>query len=329
MKKNLFGANCLVKNNLKRIASIDIGTNSIHLVAAEINDDKTFSIIHKERDIIRLGEGIGESSKYNLKEDAIDRALQKIADFKSRSDSLGVTEILAGTTSAVRSAGNGQTFLNSIKNLGIDIQLISGEEECLLIYYGVKSDPFFSDQSVFIIDMGGGSCEFIAEKDSRPDFITSLELGALRMKSMFFTTDPPNADDINKLEEHVKKLIDPIVINCRGLKFGTAAGTSGAVFSLVDIIKWRQGVMETKNLNHEVFTLDELKDAAEYLCSISLEERLKIPRLHPLRADIIHAGAVVLATVMETLGINTLTACDRALREGLIYRFIHAVQPEH
>ena len=355
-----------------RVAAIDIGSNSIHLVIAETDNlsfrtkreilkdssytfgmtkhqnVSTFSIIHKERQLVRLGEGLGITKEYFLKEEAINRTIDQIKKYLIKIKELDVNKVFVATTSAVRSAKNGEEFLKLVKELGLPITVVSGKEEGELIYLGVKSDPYFTDKAVFIIDIGGGSAEFIVGKGEVPDIVQSLDLGAVRMTSMFLHTDPPTLQEQKKLNEYVKTAIWPVIkkikiplnppfINGESVDgknmeirtpFDIMIGTSGAIFTLTDLLLRRNHEWFTDNkidlndLIHKNILLNHLKELTEYLYSIPLEKRLQIPHLHPRRADIIMAGASVLITIMEEIGIKEMITCERALREGLIARYL-------
>lgn len=319
----------MTNKTFKRIAAIDIGTNSIHLVIAETDKpNKIFSIIHKERQLVRLGEGLGTNREYSLKHEAINRTIKQVEQYLIKIKELKVNKVIATTTSAVRSAKNGEKFLSRIKQLGVEITVVSGKEEGELIYSGVKSDPYFIDKSIFIIDIGGGSAEFIAGTGKTPAIVQSLDLGAVRMTSMFLHTDPPTMEQRQKLNAYVKQKINALSKQIKTTGFEVTVGTSGSVFTLMELIARRKNIFFSdeqillKDLNHKIVTLIALKELTEYLYSIPLSERLEIPNLHSLRADIIMAGASVLINIMEQTDVNELITCESALREGLIARYL-------
>ena len=302
------------------IASIDIGTNSTHLLIAEINLDlKTFSIKFTDKSSTRLGE---KDEDGNLTEESMERVLKTLRRFKDYCKSNGVNRILTAATSAVREAPNGRDLINKVQgDLGIQIELISGAEEARLIYLGVLSGMALEDKLYVIIDIGGGSTELILADKKDAIALTSSRVGAVRLKNDFLDTQPINQERSDFLRTFIQGSLEPSVGKIkRRLKKEKAVSmiaTSGTAISLGNLILSDLG--EPKQKMHGFkFTKESLEIVLEKLIKMTISEIQKIPSLSERRAEIILPGALILDTSMNMLNFNELIISERALREGLV-----------
>ncbi len=302
------------------VASIDIGTNSTHLLIAQINSDlKSFSIKFTEKSTTRLGERDDEG---NLTDDGIDRVLQTLKRFKEYCSSYGVIKILAAATSAVRESPNGRDLIKSVKeNIGIDIELISGAEEARLIYLGVLSGMSLENKSQVILDIGGGSTEIILANSKDTRALTSARVGAVRLKNDFFKDEPLTTSRIEFLKTFIQGSLEPSIGKIkRRLKKNESfsmIATSGTAIALGNLISSDLGEPKQKmhGYNFSKFNLERLLSK---LIKLSPNERREIPSLSERRSEIIVPGGLILDTTMEMLEIDNLTISERALREGLV-----------
>ncbi|ABM71729.1 putative exopolyphosphatase [Prochlorococcus marinus str. MIT 9515] len=302
------------------VASIDIGTNSTHLLISEVNLDlKSFSIKFTDKSTTRLGE---KDEEGNLTEESIQRVLYTLKRFKEYCNSNGVNQIVTAATSAVREAPNGRDFLNRVqKELGIQIELISGSEEARLIYLGVLSGMAFEDESYVIIDIGGGSTELILADKKDAIALTSSRVGAVRLKNDFLNEEPISNERSKFLKTFIRGSLEPSVekIKRRLHKEKSVAmiATSGTAISLGNLIL--SDLSQPKQKMHGYkFKKDNLEVILEKLIKMPITEIKKIPSLSERRAEIIIPGALILNTSMDMLDFNELTISERALREGLV-----------
>ena len=304
------------------IAAIDIGTNSIHMVIVEIDSSlPSFTIIATEKDTVRLGDRDPETGK--LTSEAIDRSLATLKRCKELADSLNARQIIAVATSATREAPNGQKFLQQIESeIGIVVNLISGIEEARRIYLGVLSGIDFNEQPHIIIDIGGGSTELILADIHEPRCLSSTKVGAVRLSKEFVTTDPISNEELNWLRAYVRGMlerpVDEIWTNLQLNEYPRTIGTSGTIETLATI-----NALETQGtvpdpLNGYEMSRKDLEKIVKKLAAMSYEERLKVPGISDKRAEIIIPGAVILLEAMTMLKLNSITICERALREGII-----------
>ena len=308
------------KNKDIFVASIDIGTNSTHLLIAQINaDSKTFSIKFTEKSTTRLGERDDEG---NLTEESIKRALETLRRFKEYCLSYHVEKILAAATSAVRESPNGRDFIKTIKeSIGFDIELISGSEEARLIYLGVLSGMALDNKSHLILDIGGGSTEIILADSEDVRALTSSRVGAVRLRNDFFDDNPLTNSRIEFIKTFIQGSLEPSIgkINRRIDKNKPISliATSGTAIALANLISAELG--EPKQKMHGFkFKKNNLDGLLEKLIKMSANERRKIPSLSERRAEIIIPGGLILETSLRLLNIDELTISERALREGLV-----------
>ncbi len=314
--------NDLVKNKDKKIyvASIDIGTNSTHLLVAQINSDlKSFSIKFAEKSTTRLGERDDEG---NLTEEAIGRVLETLKRFKEYCSSYGVVKILAAATSAVRESSNGKDLINRVQQeIGIKIELISGAEEARLIYLGVLSGMSLENKSHIILDIGGGSTELILANSEDTRALTSSRVGAVRLKNDFFGDEPLTNNRIEFLKTFIQGSLEPSIGKIRRRLMTNESlsiiGTSGTAITLGNLISADLGEPKQKMHGYK-FKKSNLEDILSKLIKMSPQERRKIHSLSERRSEIIIPGALILDTAMDMLDISDLTISERALREGLV-----------
>ena len=304
-----------------RIAAIDIGTNSVHVIVVQVRPDMSFEVIDREKEMVRLGAGgLGGRA---LTPGAMTAALQALSKFRRLAESHRVDQILAAATSATREAENGGEFLAAIeRHTGIRARVISGQEEAQLIHhaalYGVDAGP----QDAVVIDIGGGSVEITLGSATAVRLSRSFKLGVIRLTERFVKSDPLSKREERKLVAHISKEVDEYLAQIVALGFGRVIGTSGTVLSL-GATAW---TMEEGRPSTDIRNLRVPSGALRRLRKTVLDqdigERLKLPALDPRRADLIVAGAVLLDTILRALGAEELTLCDLALREGLVLDYI-------
>ncbi|WP_008312146.1 Ppx/GppA phosphatase family protein [Leptolyngbya sp. PCC 6406] len=304
------------------LAAIDVGTNSIHMVVVKIQPQfPTFTIIDREKETVRLGnfsEGTGE-----LSEEAIERGLRALKRCRSIAESFQAEDIIAVATSAVREADNGPAFLERVKQeVGLAVSLISGTEEARRIYLGVLSGMEFHNRPHAIIDIGGGSTEVILGTGEIHRFLSSTKVGAVRLMSQFVTTDPLSDEEFTYLRAYVRGRLEPPVEDLKRhlepeerLRL---VGTSGTIECLATLTAHDRLGFVPDPLNGFQISREELDQWIKRLRKMSYAERLALPDMAARRAEIILPGAIILQEAMALLGTETLTICERALREGVV-----------
>jgi exopolyphosphatase / guanosine-5'-triphosphate,3'-diphosphate pyrophosphatase len=306
----------------QNIAAIDIGTNSIHMVIVEIEPSlPSFSIISKEKDTVRLGDRDPKTG--NLTKEAMARSLAALKRCKDLATSLNANQIIAVATSATREANNGLQFLQQVKDeLNINVNLISGQEEARRIYLGVVSVMDFSDRPQVVIDIGGGSTELILADSKEPRFLSSTKIGAVRLTNEFVTTDPISKAELATLRAYIRGMLerptDTIWANLELNENPGFIGTSGTIETIAMIHALeKQGTIPSP-FNGYTITRDEIEAIVKRLAGMSYQERYNTPGISDRRAEIIVPGSIILLETMKMLKLESLTICERALREGII-----------
>jgi len=314
-----------IKNNI--LSAIDVGTNSIHLITAKIDGDQ-FTIIDRSKEVVRLGED-SPNMKY-MSAEAMERGITALKRFKAMAD-LSNGSIRAVATSAVREALNKDEFLSRVKKeTGINIEIISGYEEARLIYLGVlQSLPVFR-KHVLVIDIGGGSTEFIYGKEGNIYSVESLKIGAVRYTYEFFPDGKISKESIKECRKSIRGITFPIVRFLKDKNIEQYIGTSGTINNIVSIIKEFDYDGSEQLSNNCTFTKQELDRVINVLlsCKNSLKDS-KIKGLDPERCDIIIAGVLILEQLFLELNIEEMTYSDYALREGVLLDSIHKVSGEN
>jgi exopolyphosphatase / guanosine-5'-triphosphate,3'-diphosphate pyrophosphatase len=302
-----------------RLAAIDIGTNSFHLIIVEVDTNTgSFNILGREKENVRLGSG-STDMKY-LNDEAMARGIDALKRFKAMADSANAS-VRAIATSAVREAKNQQEFITRVKQeTGIKIEVASGVEEARYIYLGIlQALPVFGKKTL-LIDIGGGSTEFLIGHRRDIIYDNSLKLGAIRLTQRFFTEKEIDSKSIKACMRFISGHMSNVTREMARYNFETAVGSSGTIINLANIINLRRGGEVDAKLNNFTFAKDELFEVVdEILAAKTLKQRLKIPGLDPARADIISAGAVILEQIFKELKIKEMTISEYALREGIIF----------
>jgi exopolyphosphatase/guanosine-5'-triphosphate,3'-diphosphate pyrophosphatase len=304
------------------LAAIDIGTNSVHMVVVQVDPTlPAFTIIAREKDTVRLGDRDPKTG--NLTPAAMERAIAAIQRCRDLAVSLNAQQIIATATSATREASNGQAFLAQIQaEVGLFVNLISGQEEARRIYLGVLSGMDFQNQPHVIIDIGGGSTELILADSHEPRFLSSTKIGAVRLTQDFITTDPISLTELAALRAYVRGMLERPVDEMRSyVKFGEElrlVGTSGTIETLALIHAQEKLGAAPNPLNGYQMSRKDIKEMVKRFAALTYEQRFAIPGMSDKRAEIILAGSVVLLEAMSLLNLDTLTICERSLREGMI-----------
>ena len=301
-----------------RVAAIDIGTNSIHLVVAELSPDGSFRVLDSHKEMVQLGRG--EFRDHRLAPDAVTRALATLVNFKRIAGGHEVSRVLAVATSAVREASNGGDFIEEVaRRAGIRVRVITGEEEGRLIYRAVRHYVEVGQRRVVAIDMGGGSVELILGVGERALLVDSLKLGHIRL-SEELAGDPPSPESVARVRALCRRALDPVVESYSRVPPDLFVGTSGTIeaFARMDLA----GGGNAGETHLHVLEAEAVRRLTKKLLKSDSAERRKLPGLDERRADTIAAGGIALREILEGLGAERLTMCTAALREGLILDYL-------
>ena len=306
---------------LCRVATIDIGTNSTHLLIAKIERKlNTFSIDLAEKSTTRLGERDPQTGELTAL--AMNRAFSTLKRFKDLSESYKVESLIIAATSAVREAPNGKTFIAEIKEkIGLDVELISGAEEARLIYLGVLSGMQFGNKPHLVLDIGGGSTELILADSSEARALTSTKIGAVRLQREFIKKDPISSQNELFLRSFIRgsmeSAIDKVSKRIEAGEIPVLVATSGTAMAIGSLISNKENHMQSKLQGYKI-TKNNLDIIVSQLIKMTPSERSQLSSLSERRSEIIVPGALILQTIMNMVDVNEIILSERALREGLV-----------
>ena len=315
------GASQAVNADQCRIAAIDIGTNSFHLLVAAVDPKlRTFRIIQAEKATTRLGERDPETGE--LTAAAMQRGLDTLRQFRDLAASHRVEQIVTAATSAVREAPNGRDFLQTIlDDLGMEVDLVSGPEEARLIYLGVLSGMPFGDRPHLLLDIGGGSTELILADGRDARALTSTRVGAVRLQRDFVRDDPMPPQRRSFLQAFIQGSLEPAVDKVRRrIRPGETpvlVATSGTAMAIGSLAASEEERPPRKLHGYRV-TRQSLNQVVDRLITMTPAQRRELAPINDRRAEIIVPGALILQTTMKMLGVEEFVLSERALREGLI-----------
>ena len=304
-----------------RIAAIDIGTNSVHMIVVRVRPDLSFEVVDREKVMVRLGAG-GLDGKA-LTTEAMTAALQALSKFKRLAESHRVDEILAAATSATREARNGGEFLARIeRETGIRPRVITGAEEARLIHQAAVYGVDVGSARAVVIDVGGGSVEITLGNATAIQAARSFKIGVIRLTERFVQSDPLSGRDERKLSKHILSEIGRHCDQITSIGFDRVIGTSGTILSLGAVAATAARGAPPAELRNLRVSAKQIRKLRKEVVALGPEQRLTVPGLDPRRADLVVAGAVLLDTILRRLGAEELTLCDLALREGLVLDYI-------
>jgi exopolyphosphatase / guanosine-5'-triphosphate,3'-diphosphate pyrophosphatase len=297
-----------------RIAAIDIGTNSIHMIIAELAK-REYRVVDKEKEMVQLG--LSSLDGAPLSEEAMQRGVAAISKMCEVARGWQVDDIIAVATSAVREAPNRREFLRRVKDAaGIKPRVISGEEEAHYIYYAVRAAVDFGSATALCIDIGGGSVEFIVGTSDEIYYTASEPLGSLRLAQKFHLQDRPVISDVEACRQHVSEHLRKVQKRVRGLGVDMAVGTSGTILTLTNMVAAGSGASPAST--PRALTHDALVDLVGLLSTTSAAERMNKYGIEEKRAATIVGGAIVLETILDELQIDSILGCQAAIREGIV-----------
>ena len=306
-----------------KIASIDLGSNSLSILIAKINEDKIIPIFEKVY-LIRLAQGIGKNNF--LHEDAKKRCLLGFKKIESVLNKYNPNHILAVGTAALRNAIDGEIFSKSLfKDFHIPIKIISGQNEANLTYLATINEFKKFNNNICMIDIGGGSTEIVFGNPKSISSKISLNIGTVNLTEEFINNDPPSKIELSQMEIKIKKILNEkfkLILNKDNTYLGI--GVAGTVTTLksidLNLKKYESKVIHGSELN-----LENLVKIKKKLCNLKIKDKIKLNGISEKRADIIPTGSIILKLIMEKLNFRSILINNRGLRWGLIYNYIKTI----
>lgn len=299
-----------------KIGTIDIGTNSMRLLIADYNDNK---IENRKKYIntTRIGQGVDQDGY--ITNEALERNLKALKEFSDKCNEEKCEKVYCMGTSALRDSKNGQDFINEAKKLtNIDVKIICGKEESNLGFIGVlEGTEGDKKEDILVIDIGGGSTEFVVGNEDGIKFCKSENVGALRMTEKFITTDPISDEEFNSMTSFIEDTISSTINKLETMNISKLVGIGGAITSL-SAINQQLEVYSMEKVHNSVVTKKDLEKILQNLKIMTLNDKKTLKGLQPKRADIITAGVKILHIVMEKLEIEKIMISEYDNLEGLM-----------
>jgi exopolyphosphatase/guanosine-5'-triphosphate,3'-diphosphate pyrophosphatase len=299
----------------ERLAAIDVGTNTVLLVVAERRAGVLAPVLERA-EITRLGRGVDATGR--LDPASIRDTVRVLADFAASARSLGASRIACVATSAARDASNGADFFEAARRAaGLVPEVISGDEEARLVWASAFRDFGTAGGPLEVLDVGGGSTELSFGEGPLPRGRTSLQVGAVRLTERHVRSDPPSPAEVRRLRDAARDALAP----ARGLAApggGRLVGVAGTVTTLSAVAQ-ELPVYDAERVHGATLALAEVEALTARFAGLTVAERAALPGMEPKRADVILAGAIVVAEAMALLGFDRLTVSDRGVRWGLLY----------
>lgn len=303
-----------------KIAVIDMGTNTFHLLLAEKVGDN-LSVLYNEKVPVKIGQG-GINDGVII-EEAQERAIKTLEYFKGIIDKYEIRNIYATATSAIRSAKNGRELCKKIEdNTGISVRIISGELEAQYIYGAVKKAVKLGDEKSLIMDIGGGSVEFIICDQEQIFWKASYEIGAQRLLDLFHYHDPIITEEIENLNLYLTEKLTDLVMACIEFKPTTLIGSSGSFDTFSDIYSLYKGMSITDRGTELPLSIQSFKNIYQTIITKSKAERLEIPGMVEMRVDMIVVASILVDYVIKNCHVSNIRVSSYSLKEGVLFNIL-------
>lgn len=304
-----------------KLAAIDIGTNSIHMIVVEANHKRSFDILEREKEMAKLGVGVFASNR--LSDRAFNTGIETISRYVQLAEKLGVDEIITAATSAIREARNGEDFLDEVVNrTGLSPRIISGKEEARLIFLAVRNSIALENDNALVFDIGGGSTEVVVGNREQILFKESMKLGVLRLLDMFEDKGSIGTEAQGVLKAHINFLAQKTLDKAKKNNFKRVIGTSGTIRTLGEAAHIAAEDESMQSVNAEIVQLKDIEKLTEKLLEINREKRAEIDGISEKRSDAIHLGGILLIELLQMAGMKEITLCEASLREGMILDYL-------
>jgi exopolyphosphatase/guanosine-5'-triphosphate,3'-diphosphate pyrophosphatase len=295
-----------------RVAAIDCGTNSVRLLVADVRDPELTELIRR-MEIVRLGEGVDRTGR--LTDAALARTRTALRDYAEEIRRWGAERVRMVATSATRDASNARAFTAMVvETLGVTPEVVTGEQEARLAYLGaVRVLPADARPPYLVVDIGGGSTEFVTETRS-----ISVDIGCVRMTERYLRADPPTPAEVAAAEAEIRATVDRALATIGGMEHGTLIGLAGSVGTVTAIALDLPAYLPER-VHHARIPYPDVAKVTEELLAMPRARRLALPVMHPGRADVIGAGALILRIVMERTGADAVLHSEHDILDGIAW----------
>jgi exopolyphosphatase / guanosine-5'-triphosphate,3'-diphosphate pyrophosphatase len=310
-----------------RIAALDLGSNSFHLLVADVHPDGTFEPVMREKDMLRLGDDVARDGRISAP--SADRAVASVRRLRQLADALGTQEVIAKATSAIRTATNGSALVDRIEaETGVEVEVISGLEEARLIFAAVRASLVLEPAPALCVDIGGGSVELVIGDSAGLRWATSVPLGVGRLTAELVHSDPPSSDDRTALADRITDELAPVLGEVRRRRPLMAVGTSGTINDLGRLAAATDDGDIPASANGLRIEAGQLRALQRRILRMSATERRRLPGIEDKRADLLPAGVTLLVTIFDVFDLDAMVTSDWALREGIVLDAVRVHDPD-
>ncbi len=303
---------------MTRIAALDCGTNSLRLLVADVSGDNLTDVVRR-MEIVRLGQGVDKTGRFA--QDALARTFAVLDDYASEISQLDVEHVRMVATSATRDASNRDEFMTGVrKRLGVDPEVISGEEEAALSFAGATRELRGSSLATpyLVVDIGGGSTEFVLGGGDGPKAARSVDVGCVRMTERHLQDDPPTTEQVTAATADIEAAIDAVVETVPLRYAATLVGLAGSVTTVVALALGLD-TYDPAAIHHARISADQVHAVTTSLLQQRHDERAAYRVMHPGRVDVIGGGALVLDTIMRRGGFDSVVASEHDILDGIAF----------
>ncbi len=312
---------------MTRVAAVDCGTNSIRLLVAETQldaDGRVVGLVDLDRrmQVVRLGQGVDRTGR--LDPDALERTLEALAGYADRADRLGATEVRMVATSATRDASNAEQFRAGVHAvLGVDPEVISGQQEAQLSYRGATAgvDEAVAPSPRLVVDIGGGSTEVVLGEGTQVLAARSVDVGCVRMTERHLHDDPASPAQVEAVRADVEASLDLVEQVVPMREAASLVGLAGSV-TTVAALHLRLPAYDPRLIHRSVVPVDEVRRISDMLLAMPAADRAALPCMHPGRADVIAAGALVLRLVLDRTGLGAVVVSEHDILDGIAWSLV-------
>jgi exopolyphosphatase / guanosine-5'-triphosphate,3'-diphosphate pyrophosphatase len=300
-----------------RIAAIDLGSNSFHLIVVDARFDGTFSPLARAKEMLRLGDVVAKHGE--IGPEAMADAIEVLTHFKTIVDARHCDEVIAFGTAAIREASDGEEFIELARRAtGFEIQIVNGLVEAQTIFAAIRASVLIDPAPALAADLGGGSLELMVGDQGHLQFAASARLGVGRLTAELLTFDPPSSAELKRVRARIAEELGPTFAEIHELRPQMLIGSSGTFACLARMaVALRDGLIPD-SLNQLAVHRDDVDAVAAQILTLSTAERARLPGCDPRRAELLPAGVAVLSSIMEETGLDELVMSEWALREGMI-----------
>ncbi|MBM4127007.1 MAG: Ppx/GppA family phosphatase [Nitrospira sp.] len=302
--------------SILRLAGIDIGTLTCRLLIADLTSGHPLTELQSDRRILRLGEGVDRDKRLN--DAAMQRVIACLKEWRSVIERHRVSACAVVATSAVRDASNRQAFLDRVTyETGFNVEIITGEEEARRTLLGIRSGLPDGVKDILALDIGGGSTEFILDQPGHEPIVQSMNIGVVRLCERLLHHDPPTVEEIEQARAWVRQETERAIAAMPRPAGRSCVGTAGTITSLAAMAQ-QLPAYEPARIHNCRLTIETIRELEEQLLSRTKAERVGLPGLEKNREEVIAAGAIIVRTIMDTLGEEECLVSDLGLREGVL-----------